>query len=171
MSEASNLQSVLHENRSFPPNADIAAHARITAATLETLRAAAAKDHTGFWAELARQTLDWRTPFKTALDDTQAPNFKWFPDGTLNVSWNCLDRHLATRGDKPAILFEGEPGRLAERPHRGDQRQAADHRRRRPPRRQGAGSETDRGRGAEPGLREYRAQHRVEAGRKHRRLA
>ena len=110
MSEASNLQSVLHENRSFPPNADIAAHARITAASLETLRAAAAKDHTGFWAELARQTLDWKTPFKTALDDSQAPNFKWFADGTLNVSWNCLDRHLATRGDKPAILFEGEPG-------------------------------------------------------------
>ncbi len=110
MSEANNFQSVLHENRSFPPNADIATHARVTADKLKAMREAAAKDHTGFWADLAKRELDWQTPFKTALDDSAAPNFKWFPDGKLNVSYNCIDRHLATRGDKPAIIFEGEPG-------------------------------------------------------------
>lgn len=110
MSDASNFQSVLHETRSFPPNPAIAARARVTADKAKAMREAAARDHVGFWADQARQALSWKTPFTVALDDSQAPNFRWFPDGTLNVSHNCLDRHLATRGDTPAIRFEGEPG-------------------------------------------------------------
>ncbi|MDD3764111.1 MAG: acetate--CoA ligase [Nevskiales bacterium] len=105
-----NIQSVLGENRVFPPHPDFVAHARLDATKLEALHAAAAKDHVGFWAELGRKELAWQTPFSVALDDGDAPNFRWFVDGRLNVSANCLDRHLGNRGDKIAIRFEGEQG-------------------------------------------------------------
>ena len=61
-------------------------------------------------SELARSTCIGSKPFTVALDDSKAPNYRWFTDGELNVSWNCLDVHLAERGDKTAIIFEGEPG-------------------------------------------------------------
>jgi acetyl-CoA synthetase len=104
------INSVLTENRLFPPGADFAGRARVNAARLAELHAAAATDHVGFWAGLARSELSWKTPFTRTLDDSKAPNYGWFTDGTLNVSYNCLDRHLATRGDKPAIRFESEKG-------------------------------------------------------------
>ena len=66
----------------------------------------------GFWARMARENLHWHQPFTVALDDSAAPNYRWFTDGKLNVSYNCLDVNLAQRGDKAAILFEGEPGDL-----------------------------------------------------------
>ncbi|SFF65173.1 acetyl-coenzyme A synthetase [Fontimonas thermophila] len=104
------LQSVLSETRLFPPPPDFAARARLDAAKLDALHAAAAKDPVGFWADLARKTLAWQTPFTQTLDESSAPNYRWFADGKTNVSVNCLDRHLAARGDKIAIRFEGEPG-------------------------------------------------------------
>ncbi len=67
-------------------------------------------DPDGFWGEKARELVEWATPFTQVLDKSQHPFFTWFADGTLNVSANCLDRHLAANGDKIAILFEGEPG-------------------------------------------------------------
>jgi acetyl-CoA synthetase len=105
-----NIQSVLGETRVFPPAPEFAAKTRVDAARLAELRAAADKDYVGFWAGLARQELSWKTPFTVTLDDSKAPNYAWFTDGRLNVSYNCIDRHLARRGDKPAIRFEGEPG-------------------------------------------------------------
>jgi len=105
-----NIASVLTENRVFPPQADFAARARLNADKLAALRAAAAKDHVGFWADLAKKNLGWQTPFTQALDDSEAPNYRWFADGRLNASANCLDRHLLARGDKIAIRFEGEQG-------------------------------------------------------------
>ncbi len=57
-----------------------------------------------------RSEIDWQRPFTVALDDAEAPNYRWFTDGQLNVSHNCLDVHLGDRGDKIAIVFEGEPG-------------------------------------------------------------
>jgi acetyl-CoA synthetase len=63
-----------------------------------------------FWARLAREELAWQKPFTRALDDSKAPNYQWFTDGTLNVAVNCLDRHLEKRGDKIAIIGEGEKG-------------------------------------------------------------
>ncbi len=110
MSEKENIQSVLGENRVFPPSPEIAAGARVNAATLAELRGAAAADYVGFWAGLARRELSWKTPFTQTLDESKAPNYRWFCDGRINVSYNCIDRHLAARGDKPAIRFEGEPG-------------------------------------------------------------
>ena len=105
------LQSTLHEERVFPPSEDFAAHARIQSREqLDALHAKAEADHEGFWAELAREEIDWQTPFSVSLDTSRAPHYGWFTDGKLNVSYNCLDRHLAERGDKTAIIFEGEKG-------------------------------------------------------------
>ena len=105
-----NIESVLQEIRRFPPPAEFAARAQLKAADLEALRARAAADHVGFWAELAREALHWQHPFSVTLDESAAPNYRWFTDGRLNASWNCVDAHLGTHGHKTAIIFEGEPG-------------------------------------------------------------
>ncbi len=105
-----NIQSVLHEERLFEPPATFAKRADLNAAALEALHARAAEDYVGFWADLAQRELEWRTPFTVPLDDSEAPNYRWFADGTLNASYNCLDVHLVERPDKIAIIFEGEPG-------------------------------------------------------------
>ncbi len=70
----------------------------------------AEQDYVGFWADLAVAEIDWQRPFTQPLDDSEAPNYRWFADGQLNVSHNCVDVHLQSRGDKSAIIFEGEPG-------------------------------------------------------------
>ena len=105
-----NIKSVLLEERSFPPPPAFAARARIKPADLENLYRRAREDHVGFWAALAAQELTWHTPFTVALDGAQAPNYRWFTDGRLNASVNCLDRHLGERGHRTAVIFEGEPG-------------------------------------------------------------
>jgi acetyl-CoA synthetase len=108
---AENIQSTLIENRLFEPSDDFAANARIKSREeLDALRQKAEDDHEGFWAELARSEIDWHKPFNTVLDESKAPHYGWFTDGELNVSYNCLDRHLATKADKTAIIFEGEQG-------------------------------------------------------------
>ncbi len=105
-----NIVSVLQEDRSFSPTAQFTARAWVKPDKLAALRQQAAADPTGFWAELARTQIVWHKPFTIALDDSQAPNYRWFTDGRLNVSFNCLDIHLAERGHKTAVIFEGEPG-------------------------------------------------------------
>jgi len=105
-----NIESILIEQRSFPPSPEFTAQARIKPHDLEALRKRAADDHVGFWADLASQELSWHRPFTVALDEARAPNYRWFTDGRLNASWNCLDVHLNERGHKTAIIFEGEPG-------------------------------------------------------------
>jgi len=105
-----NIVSVLQEERTFAPAAGFATRARVKHADLERMRRQASEDPTGFWAQLARREIAWQTPFTVTLDDSDAPNYRWFTDGRLNVSFNCLDVHLAERGEKTAIIFEGEPG-------------------------------------------------------------
>jgi acetyl-CoA synthetase len=105
-----NIKSVLLEERTFPPSPAFTARARIKPADLQALRKRAREDYIGFWADLASQELTWQTPFTRAFDDGEAPNYRWFTDGRLNASHNCLDIHLDTRGHKTAIIFEGEPG-------------------------------------------------------------
>ena len=105
-----NIKSILLEERSFPPPADFTARARIKPQDLAGLRERARADHVGFWSELAARELTWQTPFTVRLDDRDAPNYRWFTDGRLNASYNCLDVHLAERGHKTAVIFEGEPG-------------------------------------------------------------
>jgi acetyl-CoA synthetase len=105
-----NIQSVLLEERTFPPSPAFTARARITPAQLESLQRRAREDHVGFWAGLGASELTWHTPFTVAFDDEHAPNYRWFTDGRLNASYNCLDVHLGERGHKTAVIFEGEPG-------------------------------------------------------------
>ncbi len=82
-------------------------------AAYERLVAEADADHDGYWSRLAREFLSWKTPFTRGLDDSQAPFFKWFEDGTLNVSYNCLDRQVERGlGDKTAIVFEADDGQV-----------------------------------------------------------
>jgi acetyl-CoA synthetase len=104
------IQSVLQEDRVFPPPSAFVRQATLKAAELQSMYDKAASDYVGFWADLATAEIDWKQPFTVPLDDSRAPNFRWFTDGQLNVSHNCLDVHLARRGDKVAVIFEGEPG-------------------------------------------------------------
>ncbi|HEX9103016.1 MAG TPA: acetate--CoA ligase [Polyangia bacterium] len=107
---AHDIESLLSETRVFPPPADFAARARVPSmAEYEALYARAAADLEGFWADEARR-LDWIEPFTQILDEQKAPFVRWFADGKLNLAANCLDRHLAARGDKPALVWIGEPG-------------------------------------------------------------
>jgi acetyl-CoA synthetase len=105
-----NIQSVLHEERVFPPPQHFSERAAPNAEELARLHDKAATDYVGFWADLAVAEIAWHRPFSVPLDDADAPNYRWFADGELNVSYNCLDVHLADRADKVAIVFEGEPG-------------------------------------------------------------
>lgn len=105
-----NIESVLHETRVFFPSDRAKREANVNADRLAQLHAKANADHVGFWSDLAREKLQWSKPFTVGLDDSKAPHYRWFTDGELNVSVNCLDRHLDDRGDKTAIIFEGEPG-------------------------------------------------------------
>src|SRR6185437_3531965 len=104
------IESNLQEQRQFPPPAAFAARAQPDAAALAALHRHAERDYVGFWAEMAREQLHWHRPFSVTLDESQAPNFRWFCDGEMNVSHECLDVHLPTRADKCAILFESESG-------------------------------------------------------------
>ena len=107
----SNIQSVMNEARVFDPSPAFAAQANVTKAGAQSLHAKAARDYEGFWADLARETLAWKKPFTKVLDETNAPFYKWFEDGELNVSYNCLDRNLENgNADKVAIVFEADDG-------------------------------------------------------------
>ena len=104
------INSVLIENRQFPPSDEFVANARIKPADFAALHKQAEEDYEGFWADQARQNIEWHKPFTTVLDDSNAPHYQWFTDGELNLSYNCIDKHLATQADKTAIIFEGEKG-------------------------------------------------------------
>jgi acetyl-CoA synthetase len=109
----STIESVLHEDRIFEPSNDFVKQANVSGLkSYETLCAAAEKDYEGFWAGLAKEHLLWNKPFSKTLDSSNAPFFKWFHDGELNVSYNCLDRHLKTQPNKTAIIFEADDGKV-----------------------------------------------------------
>jgi acetyl-CoA synthetase len=92
----------------FPPPTAFAAQAVVADAVVYEQ---AAVDPDAWWAEQARQRLDWDTPFTEVLDDSQPPFYRWFADGTLNASYNCLDRHVAAGlGDRVAFHWHGEEG-------------------------------------------------------------
>jgi acetyl-CoA synthetase len=113
------IESVLQEHRVFPPNAKLVAQANISGMdAYRAMCAEAEKDYTGFWAKLAREHLIWKTPFTQVLDDSKPPFFRWFADGTLNASYNCLDRHLKTQPDKTAVIFEADDGKITRATYR-----------------------------------------------------
>ncbi|WP_019627070.1 acetate--CoA ligase [Thioalkalivibrio sp. ALJT] len=105
-----NIESTLTETRHFAPPAAFTENARLKPEDLEALHQKAEADYEGFWCDLAREKIDWQTEFTQGLDDSRAPHYQWFADGRMNVSYNCIDRHLEVRGDKTAIIFEAENG-------------------------------------------------------------
>ena len=110
---AASIESVSHEHRIFPPSPEFVAKANISGrAAYDALCAEAERDYEGFWAAQARENLLWNKAFTEVLDESNAPFYKWFADGKLNVSYNCLDRHLETQGDKVALIFEADDGKV-----------------------------------------------------------
>lgn len=106
-----NIESVLRENRKFEPQADFAEQAAVKSFDeYKKLYDESIKDPEAFWAKSAEAELEWFNKWDTVLE-WNAPFAKWFNGGTLNASYNCLDRHVKNgKKDKPAIIWEGEPG-------------------------------------------------------------
>ena len=109
------IESVLVENRVFPPAEEFVKAARVSGmAGYQALCDEADKDFEGFWARLARENVQWTKPFTQTLDTSNAPFFKWFADGELNASANCLDKHIGTPTEnKTAIIFEADDGTVS----------------------------------------------------------
>ena len=107
------IESLLKEKRTFKPNPEFAKNANWNKRTVAELRKLGAKSPEKFWAKMAKENVSWFTPWKKVLQ-WKPPAAKWFVGGKLNVSYNCLDRHLvgenAWRRNKAAIIWEGEPG-------------------------------------------------------------
>jgi acetyl-CoA synthetase len=104
-----NIESLQHEDRVFQPSADFSAGANIKSEELDRLRAEAGADPEGFWGKMAEE-LHWFKKWDTVLN-WQPPHAEWFAGGKINISYNCLDRHVATwRRNKAALIWEGEPG-------------------------------------------------------------
>ena len=102
----------MSETHVYPPPAGVVQGAAVSGmAAYQALCKEAETDYAGFWARLAREHVRWKTPFTKTLDDSNAPFFKWFEDGTLNASYNCLDVQVERGlGDKTAIIFEADDG-------------------------------------------------------------
>jgi acetyl-CoA synthetase len=106
------IESVLVENRVFPPDERAQKGARISGMdAYKALCDEAERDFDGFWARRAREHLIWNKPFTRTVDESNAPFYRWFDDGQLNASANCLDRHMGTPVEnKTAIIFEADDG-------------------------------------------------------------
>ena len=96
----------------FEPLPSFAEKANVSATVLQALCEEAGQDFASFWARLARESILWQTPFSQALDDSCPPFYRWFVGGKLNVSANCLDRHLPGRAQDTAIIFESDEGEV-----------------------------------------------------------
>ncbi len=100
------IENLLQEERLFPPPAGFAGRANADPGIYDE----AEKDWLGFWERQARERISWFSEPTVVLDDSNPPFYKWFTDGELNLAYNCLDRHLDSRGDKVAYHWVGEPG-------------------------------------------------------------
>lgn len=98
----------------YQPSADFVKKAHVSGMpAYDALCQEAEADYQGYWARLAKELITWKTPFTQVLDESNAPFFKWFEDGTLNASYNCLDRNVEKGlGDKTAIIFEADGGEV-----------------------------------------------------------
>ncbi|MBN2870177.1 MAG: acetate--CoA ligase [Campylobacterales bacterium] len=99
------VKPIFHPNREFAKNARIK-----NMCEYNELQTWAEEDYEGFWGHFANEKIDWFQPYTQVLDESNAPFYKWFVNGKLNVSHQCIDRHLATRKNKAAIIFEGDNG-------------------------------------------------------------
>ena len=112
LNKKNSINNILEENRSFPPSKEFSNSAIIkNKKDLFDLREKARENPIKFWDSYAKTEIDWFRPYETVLDGNKAPFFKWFPEGQLNITYNCLDRHIKNGlGDKNALIWEGEPG-------------------------------------------------------------
>lgn len=106
------MEPLMQENRVFNPPADFVKGAAIPGMdAYNKLCAEAGEDYEGFWGRLAKENIFWKKPFTKVLDESKAPFYKWFEDGTTNASYNCLDRQVENGlGDKIALIFEADDG-------------------------------------------------------------
>lgn len=111
-----NIEIQAHEHRIFNPPASFIEKASISGmAAYQSMCNEAEQDMPGFWSRLALENLFWHKPFTQVLDESNPPFYKWFADGQLNASYNCLDRHLQNGdGDKIALIFEADDGEVEE---------------------------------------------------------
>jgi len=100
------IENLLGENRTFDPPSSIVENANATKEWFDL----AEEDRLAYWQKQALERITWYKEPTEILDDSNAPFYKWFKDGELNLSYNCLDRHLETDGDRVAFYWEGEPG-------------------------------------------------------------
>ncbi len=112
LNKKNSINNILEENRIFPPSKEFSKNALIKDfKELIELKQAAKNDSIKFWDNYAKSEIDWFEPYQTVLDDKNAPFYKWFPEGKLNISYNCLDRHIKNGlSDKTALIWQGEPG-------------------------------------------------------------
>jgi acetyl-CoA synthetase len=107
------IESINKENRVFNPSDEIIRNANVSGMkNYDALVDKFKKDYQGTWADLAKELLIWEKPFTKILNDKDAPFYKWFEDGKINASYNCLDRHLKTQPNKTAIIFEADDGKV-----------------------------------------------------------
>ncbi len=106
------IESILEETRQFKPPKKFVSRAQLNKENLTALHIQALNNYEEFWSDLGREEIDWFEPFNKTLDESQAPNYKWFIDGKMNASYNCLDVHINSKAEKTAIIFEGENGEI-----------------------------------------------------------
>jgi len=112
LDKKNSINNILEEKRIFPPSKKFAENSNISSQEeLLSLKKQASDNPIQFWESFAKSELDWFEPFQTVLDNENAPFFEWFKEGKLNITYNCLDRHIKRGlGGKTALIWEGEPG-------------------------------------------------------------
>ena len=107
------IESINTEDRIFNPSEEMIKNATISGMdNYKSILKKFKNDYQGTWSELAKELLIWNKPFTKTLNDENPPFYKWFEDGKLNASFNCLDRHLQTQPNKTAIIFEADDGKV-----------------------------------------------------------
>ena len=109
LDKKNSFNNILEEKRIFPPSEKFSENSNISSQEeLLSLKKRALDDPIQFWESFAKSELDWYEPFQTVLDSDNAPFFKWFKEGKLNITYNCLDRHIMKGlGEKIALIWEG----------------------------------------------------------------
>ncbi len=112
LDKKNSINNILEEKRIFPPSKKFAENSNISSQEeLLSLKKQSSDNPIQFWESFAKSELDWFEPFQTVLDNENAPFFEWFKEGKLNITYNCLDRHIKRGlGGKTALIWEGEPG-------------------------------------------------------------
>ena len=110
----SEIESRLIENRVFFPDSEFAKNAKLSdMSEYLAMCQLSNESYEQFWAQLAREFLIWHSPFTSILNDKNPPFYKWFEDGMLNASYNCIDRHVRSgNGDNVALVFESDDGKI-----------------------------------------------------------